>query len=257
MGILSLQSSPHFFMQIFLCYGEQSWDNSLAAPLLSSTCTASPARLLRSLLSVLQILSQLGSRGTPAPMGLHPALLPGSITQHPPEPQFMQQSSHKARWLRAWRYHFTAAVSVTQINQTRYRRCGWPFTEDNYIKLAEHPSILNSCRGLTPHSSPAREAFAICKILPLTPLPSWLKYNFICLNAREEADPTCFSGPEKPQGAVGGMQCMEQAARPWESQRPPAFTCKATGESEHSTAKSTEKSTEKSPTLRAESCIEK
>lgn len=190
-----------------------------------------------------------GTAPSPAPRTHHTA--PTRTTIHAAE------FTLKARWLRAWRYHFTAAVSVTQINQTRYRRCGWPFTEDNYIKLAEHPSILNSCRGLTPHSSPAREAFAICKILPLTPLPSWLKYNFICLNAREEADPTCFSGPEKPQGAVGGMQCMEKAARPWESQRPPAFTCKATGESEHSTAKSTEKSTEKSPTLRAESCIEK
>lgn len=110
----------------------------------------------------------------------------------------------KAQWLRAWCYHFTAVVSLTQINQTHYKRCGWPFAENNCIKLAEHPSILNSYRGLTPHSSPAQEAFAICKILPLTELPSWLKYNFICLNAREEADPTCFSGPRKPRGAVGG-----------------------------------------------------
>lgn len=192
-------------LQKFLCCGEQSWDDTLAALFLCSTCTASPAHLLHSLLSVLQILSQLSSPGTPAPMRLHSAQLPGAHHTAPSKTTLRAaEFTLEAQWLRAWCYRFTAAVSLTQINPTRYKRCGWPFAENNYIKLAEHPSILNSYRGLTPHSSPAQEAFAICKILPLTPLPSWLKYNFICLNAREEADPTCFSGPRKPQGAVGG-----------------------------------------------------
>lgn len=69
--------------------------------------------------------------------------------------------------------------------------------------------------------------------------------------------PRASQDPGNLEELLGGRRCIEQAAQPWESQRPPAFTCKATGESEQSTAKSAEKSMEKSPTLRAESCIEK